>query len=207
MRIGIVIPTLFIFIQMSLVLSVNEGGAACINPSLSAEAIQQFKFKPEAIVAPNSDTRTVEATTRDVAATDASLAADLIRVAKGAAPRLQTAIAAGLAQAALACAGQDQRAAQQIQEAVAGFQDAQFQAAFAAVAGDLSTAATNAAASSAASSAGSVVATGANSSGRSGSSGGGGGVSAFFQLTSTGLALGTTTGLSTTAADSVSPTQ
>jgi hypothetical protein len=53
--------------------------------------------------------------------------------------------------------GTDQQAALQIQQAVASFQDGQFQALFAAVVGDLSTATTAAAESAATGSAGSVA--------------------------------------------------
>ena len=125
-----------------LAISVAQGWAGCLKPPVSDQAISQFRANPQGLVAPNSDTRTIEATTRDLAGTDASLAADIIRVAEGTSQRFQTAIAAGLAQAAIACATIDQQAAQVIQQAVAGFQDGQFQASFAAVAGDLSTAAT-----------------------------------------------------------------
>src|ERR1019366_3952854 len=111
---------------------------------------------------------TIEAVTRHLAGTDASLAADLVRVAEGTVPRFQTAIAAGLAQAAIACSTVDQQATQTIQQAVASFQDGQFQASFAAVAGDLSTAATAAATSFATGSAGSVVVTNPNTSPASG---------------------------------------
>jgi hypothetical protein len=91
--------------------------------------------------------------------TDAVLAADFVRAAKETAPRFQTAIAAGLAQAAIACSTVDQQAGLLIQQAVASFQDGEFQAAFAAVAGDLSTAATALASSTAS---GSVIVTNPN---------------------------------------------
>src|SRR4030088_2237772 len=158
-----------------LAISVAQGWAACLKPPASDQAISQFRANPQGLVAPNSDTRTIEATTRDLAGTDASLAADLIRVAEGTNPRFRTAIAAGLAQAAIACATVDQQAAQLIQQAVASFQDGQFQAAFAAVAGVLSTAATEAAPAFATSSVGSVVIVNSNSSPRSTTSPGGGG--------------------------------
>src|SRR3984893_3784387 len=154
-------------VQALLAVSVGQGWAACISPPLSAQSISQFKSNPQALVAPDSDTRIIEATTRDLAATDASLAADLVRLAEGTIPRFQTAIAAGLAQAAIACGTVDQQAALLIQQAVASFEDGQFQAAFAAVAGDLSTAATAAATASADGSVGSVVVTNPNSSPRS----------------------------------------
>jgi hypothetical protein len=167
-----------------LAFSAAPGWAACIKPPVSDQAISQFRANPQGLVAANSDTRTIEATTRDLAGTDASLAADLIRVAEGTNARFKTSIAAGLAQAAIACATVDQGAAQTIQQAVAGFQDGQFQASFAAVAGDLSTAATEAASASATSSVGSVVIVNPNVGGRGNlTPGGGGGVSALVQLT------------------------
>jgi hypothetical protein len=154
------------------------------------------------------DTRTIEATVRELAGTDASLAADIVRVAEGTTPRFQTAIAAGLAQAALACSSVDQQAGQLIQQAVAGFQDGQFQASFAAVAGDLSTAATDAANSAATSSVGSVVIVNPNITPRTTlNPGGGGGVAALVQITAPAIAVTNTRGTSTTAAVPVSATR
>ena len=80
-----------------LAISVAQGWAGCLKPPVSDQAISQFRANPQGLVAPNSDTRTIEATTRDLAGTDASLAADIIRVAEGTSQRFQTAIAAGLA--------------------------------------------------------------------------------------------------------------
>jgi hypothetical protein len=189
-----------------LAVSVTQGWAGCLKPPASDQAISQFRTNPQGLVAPNSDTRTIEATTRDLAGTDASLAADLIRVAEGTSRRFQTAIAAGLAQAAIACATVDQQAAQLIQQAVASFQDGQFQASFAAVAGDLSTAATEAATAFATSSVGSVIVINPNGSPRStATTGGGGGVSALVQISSPGLSI--TNSPSTTTAGPVSPTR
>jgi hypothetical protein len=167
-----------------LAVSATQASAACINPPASVEAISQFRSNPAALVAPDSDTRTIEATTRDLAGTDASLAADLIRIAKGTTPRFQTAIAAGLAQAAIACSTVDQHAAQLIQEAVANFDDGQFQSAFAAVAGDLSTAATAAANAFATASVGSVVIVNPNGGGKTATTPGGGGTFTSLQFTS-----------------------
>jgi hypothetical protein len=199
-----------LFIAPLLACSVNQGWAGCLKPPASDQAISQFRANPQDLVAPNSDTRTIEATTRDLAGTDASLAADLIRVAEGTNQRFQTAIAAGLAQAAITCATIDQQAAQLIQQAVAGFQDGQFQAAFAAVAGDLSTAATEAATAFATSSVGSVIIINPNSSPRSTTTRGGGGAISALQPTSSGATLtptnaGPTT--SDTAANPLSPTR
>jgi hypothetical protein len=189
-----------------LVISVPQGWAACLKPPASDQAINQFRASPQALVAPDSDTRTIEATTRDLAGTDASLTAELIRVAQGTTPRFQTAIAAGLAQAAIACSTVDQQAGQLIQQAVAGFEDGQFQAAFAAVAGDLSTAATEAAAAFATSSVGSVVVINPNASPRSTlTPGGGGGVSGLVQISAPGLL--NPNAPSANAAGPVSPTR
>jgi hypothetical protein len=193
-----------------LAISVAQGWAGCLKPPASDQAISQFRANPQGLVAPNSDTRTIEATTRDLAGTDASLAADLIRVAEGTNPRFQTAIAAGLAQAAIACATVDQQAAQLIQQAVAGFQDGQFQAAFAAVAGDLSTAATEAATAFATSSVGSVIVINPNTSARTNPTpggGGGGGVAALVQLTAPAATSSNTNNPPTASADPVSATR
>jgi len=94
---------------------------------------------------------------RDLAATDAALAKELVGLLQDAPPRYRTAIAAGLAQAAIACSTVDQEAGLLIQQAVASVEDAAFQASFAAVAGDISTAATEAALASATASVGSVI--------------------------------------------------
>jgi hypothetical protein len=190
-----------------LAISVPQSWAGCLKPPASDQAISQFRANPQGLVAPNSDTRTIEATTRDLAGTDASLAADIIRVAEGTSARFQTAIAAGLAQAAIACSTIDQQAAQLIQQAVAGFQDGQFQASFTAVAGDLSTAATEAATALATSSVGSVIVSNPNNASPRSTltPGGGGGVSALVQISAPGVSI--PSGPSTTTASPVSPTR
>jgi hypothetical protein len=101
-------------VPASLAFSATQGWASCLNPPLPAQAISQFKSNPQGLVAPDSDTRTIEAVTRDLEGTDASLAADLVHVAEGAIPRFRSAIAAGLAKAAVACSTVDQHAAQTI---------------------------------------------------------------------------------------------
>lgn len=194
-----------LFTAALLVLVTSQGWAGCMKPPASDEAISKFRSNPQALVAPDSDTRTIEAMTRDLAGTDASLAADLIQIAQATNPRFRTAIAAGLAQAAIACATIDQQAAQTIQQAVAGFEDGQFQAAFAAVAGDLSTAATAAASASAEASVGSVIIVNPNTSARTATNPGGGGVSALVQLSAPVVA--NTNGTSTSAAAPVSATR
>jgi hypothetical protein len=153
-RVGLVLCIAFI---------AGPAAAACIAPPLSPEFVNQFKSNPgQLIPSPDTDARTVEATARDLAGTDPALAQQLVQIARDARPRFKAAIAAGLAQAALACMSIDQQAALQIQQSVAAFPDGQFQALFAAVVGDLSTAATAAAESAASGSSGSVVVTNPN---------------------------------------------
>jgi hypothetical protein len=205
MSIGAMFKTLLAAALVAI--SANQGWAGCLKPPASELAISQFRANPQGLVAPTSDTRTIEATTRDLAGTDASLAANLIKVAQGTSTRFQTAIAAGLAQAAIACSTVDQQAAQTIQQAVASFQDGQFQASFAAVAGDLSTAATAAATAFADSSVGSVVIVNPNTGGRANTTPGGGGVSALVQLTAPAATAANTNNPSTTAAAPVSATR
>ena len=212
MRTRLIVQTLFV--QILLALSIADGWAACIKPPVSPQSISQFKSNPQAFVAPDADTRTIEAFVRDLVGTDASLAADFVRVAKDTTPRFQTAIAAGLAQAAIACSTVDQQAGLLIQQAVAGFDDGQFQAAFAAVAGDLSTAATDAALASSAASVGSVIVTNPTTSSRSTTQPGGGGSTLPIQITAAAISVTTpnggannpnTNGVTNTAANPVSP--
>jgi len=88
---------------------------------------------------------------------------------------------------------------------VASYEDGQFQASFAAVAGDLSTAATAAASAFAESSVGSVVIINPNSSPRSTLTPGGGGGGSLIQLSAPTVA--NTNGTSATAAVPVSATR
>jgi hypothetical protein len=190
----------------SLMGTMSARAAPCVAPPASAQAIAEFKAYPQALVAPNADSRTIEAMVTNLAGTDSSLAADFIRVAQGTTPRFRAAIAAGLAQAAVACTNVDQQAALTIQQAVAGFEDGDFQASFAAVAGDLSTAAAEAAAASATSSVGSVIIVNPNNSHALTTNPGGGGSLALVQITATTATTSSTT-TSTTAASQVSPTR
>jgi hypothetical protein len=212
MRIGLVAKALAAQVVPAFCVGL-AWASPCITPPLSPQAIADFKSNPGAIVAPNSDTRTIEAFVRDLAGTDATLASDLVNLAKGTTPRFQTAIAAGLAQAAMACSTVDQQAGLLIQQAVAEFQDGQFQASFAAVAGDLSTAATDAATASATGSVGSVVVTNPVGATASTTNPGAGGTEALVQVTSAAIVItainGPTAGPSTTttAASQVSPTR
>jgi len=208
MRTGLIAKALFV--QLLLAFCVSQGRAApCVAPPASAEAIAQFKANPQSIVGPNADARTIEAIVRDLAGTDAKLATDLVHVAQNTTPRYRTAIAAGLAQAAISCSTVNQEAGLLIQQAVASVDDGEFQASFAAVAGDLSTAATEAALASAASSVGSVIVVNPNTSrGSSTNPGGGGGIN-LIQITSGTATARTaeTNNTTTTAASPVSATR
>jgi hypothetical protein len=170
------VTTRGLWLVLLFALGASPASAACINPALAPEAINQFRANPQGLIpSPETDVRTVEAMTRDLAGTDSSLAPALITIAKSASPRFQSAIAAGLAQAALTCLSVDQKAALEIQQAAASFEDGQFQSLFAAVVGDLSTAATAAAESAATSSVGSVIIVNPNSSPGTKTAFGGGG--------------------------------
>jgi hypothetical protein len=210
MRLGSAAKLLFAQILLTLFVS-QVSAAPCIAPPLSPDAVNQFKANPQALVASDSDTRTIEATARDLAATDASLATDLVQLAHGTSPRFKGAIAAGLAQAAVACQTVDQQAALLIQQAAASFEDGEFQNVFAAVAGDLSTAAVAAAAESAVSAVGSVVVVNPTGSTPGPTNFGGGGNSSFFQIagptTISAPATTTPTSTTTTSASPVSTTR
>ncbi len=209
MRAGLVV----LFAPMLVGLCASEVSAApCVAPPLSPAAIEQFKANPESITTPSADTRTIEAQVRDLAGTDASLAADLVQLARTTSPRFRTAIAAGLAQAAVACQTIDQQASLTIQQAVASFEEEGFQNSFAAISGDLSTAATIAATNSAIGAVGSVVVVNPNPGSRPGTNPGGGGTTAFFQINSPGVTVSPTTATTaptntTSSADPVSATR
>src|SRR5579864_2039889 len=121
MRTGLIAKTLGVQLLLAVCASAFSANSVlakpCVVPPAATEAINQFKANPDAIVAPNSDTRTIEATVRDLVGTDAELAADMIHLAQGTNPRFRTAIAAGLAQAAVACSNLDQHAALLIEQA------------------------------------------------------------------------------------------
>ena len=206
MRTGLIAKALFFQLLLASCLG-HAWAAPCVAPAASAEAIDQFKANPQSIIAAGFDTRTVESSVRDLAATDATLAKELVGLLQDAPPRFRTAIAAGLAQAAIACSTVDQEAGLLIQQAVASVEDAEFQASFAAVAGDISTAATEAALASATASVGSVIVVNPNASpGPTKTPGGGGGLS-LVRITAGTVRIGTTPTTTTTAASPVSATR
>ncbi len=187
MRIGLIVKSLCAQIFLALLIT-PVLAKSCIAPPVSESDMNRFKSNPEDLLAPTADTRAIESSVRDLAGTDASLAAEFVRLAQAASPRFRTAIAAGLAQAAVACETADQQAALLIQQAVAGFEDGEFQNAFAAVAGDLSTAAAEAATTAATGSVGSVIVTNPNRGTPLNTAPGGGGTTTIFQISSTGVA-------------------
>jgi hypothetical protein len=196
--------------QLVLAFSANQLMAKpCVVPSpLTDEAVSKFRADPRSIVPADADARAIEGIVNDLASTDASVAPDLVRLAAQVSPAFRVAIAAGLARAALACSTTDQQAALLIQQAVASFDDGTFQSAFAAVAEDLSTAATSAALSSATSSFGSVVVVNKNSSPGTPKNPGGGGSLAVFQINSGPIAVSSRPGTgSSTSASPVSATR
>jgi hypothetical protein len=209
------VPLIVRLLSVSALLAISASQAwtaPCVTPPVSPQAVLDFKADPRTLMAPNTDTRVLEVSVRDLAGTDPSLAPELVGLAKGAPPQLQTAIAAGLAQAAIACTNVDQQAGLLIQQAVANFQDGQFQASFEAVAGDLSTAATDAAASSAAASVGSVIVVNPNTGGKAATNpgGGGGGNAPLVQITLGATVINAvntppTSSTTATAANPVSP--
>jgi hypothetical protein len=204
MRIGLIVKLLCAQ-MLFLLFIVPVVAKPCIVPPVSDSDMNRFKSNPGAVVGPTADTRAIEASVRDLAGTDASVAAEFVRLSQAVSPRIRTAIAAGLAHAAVACETIDQQAALLIQQAVAGNEDGEFQNAFAAVAGDLSTAAAAAAASSADSAVGSVVVANINRSTPLSRAPGGGGASTIFQISSTGVANRTSTSNSRGTATAASP--
>lgn len=204
MRIGLIVKLLCAQAFLAFLIS-PVAAKPCIAPPVSDSDMARFKSNPGDLVGPTADARAIETSVRDLAGTDASLAAEFIRLSRSVPPRLRTAIAAGLAQAAVACETIDPQAALLIQQAVAGNEDGEFQSAFAAVAGDLSTAAAEAAASSATSAVGSVVVTNTNASTPLSRTFGGGGSSTIFQINSTGVAGRATTSNTTGTATAASP--
>lgn len=204
MRISLIVKSLCAQIFLALLIT-PVLAKSCIAPPVSEADMNRFKSNPEDLLAPNADTRAIETSVRDLAGTDASLATEFVRLALATSPRFRTSIAAGLAQAAVACETIDQQAALLIQQAVAGFEDGEFQNAFAAVAGDLSTAAAEAATNAATGSIGSVIVTNPNRGTPLSTAPGGGGTTTIFQISSTGVATRPSTSNSNGTATAASP--
>jgi hypothetical protein len=108
-------------------------------------ALSAFKSNPDALLAQypmGSGGLTGEI--RNLVASDPSLASVILSLVKRANPTQKSAMAAGLAQAALTCSERDPTLALRIQEAVAAFDDASFQTAFAEASRDTRTTAVGA---------------------------------------------------------------
>jgi hypothetical protein len=198
------------FAAAVLLVSTSYGWSGCLTPPISPDTIAAFKANPLSLLSdPRLDMRALERETRNLAAANAGLANDLIQLAASTGKVQQSAIAAGLAQAALACLANDVLAAQEIQLAVAKYENGAFQATFAAIAGDLDTAAISTATSAAASGNGSIIivnpnpSTGNNLFGAGGAGAGPGPSTVISLFTVSGLRLSTT---GSASAASVSPT-
>jgi hypothetical protein len=204
MRIDLVVKALCVPILFAVLASPTLA-KPCIAPPLSAADLDRAASNLEALVAPTADARAIETQVRDIVGSDSSFATKVVALARGVSPRFRTAIAAGLAQAAVACETVDQEAALTIQQAVAGLDDGEFQNAFAAVAGDLSTAAAEAAGTAATGSVGSVVVTNHNGASPLSTAPGGGRANPIFQINSTGFITRTSTSNSSGTASAASP--
>jgi hypothetical protein len=124
-------------------MSIQPAVAACITPPASAEELDSFKNDPGALLkryplASGSMTSAI----RFLAASDAGVLGAIAGLVKTATDAQKSAIAAGLAQAALACRAQDPALALQIQESVAGIDNDAVNTQFATITGDTTTAAT-----------------------------------------------------------------
>lgn len=126
----------------------DAGETAGNIPLLSTEAVESFKADPNSLLTAYADLTdadalaAIEAEVASLARTDPTTAAELVDLAAGAIPGVQTAIAQGLAAAALELQTVDPEAAQAIQTAVAGSGLESFIVAFTAATSDTATAAT-----------------------------------------------------------------
>jgi hypothetical protein len=88
-------------------IAVSQVGTVCPNPPVANQSIGQFISAPRALVASDSDTQKLEETTRRLAGTNAVLAANPVRFAEGTRGRFRTAVAACIAQVAIASGNVD----------------------------------------------------------------------------------------------------
>jgi hypothetical protein len=70
-------------VQVLLAIAVSQVGTVCPNPPVADQSIDQFISAPRALIASDSGTQKLEATTRRLVGTDAVLAADPVRFAEG----------------------------------------------------------------------------------------------------------------------------
>jgi hypothetical protein len=84
--------------QVLLAIAVSQVGTVCPNPPVADQSMGQFMSAPLDLIASDSDTQTLEATIRRLAGTDAVFAADPVRFAERSTARVQTAVAARLAE-------------------------------------------------------------------------------------------------------------
>jgi hypothetical protein len=95
---------------LCVAIAVSQVGTVCPNPPVANQSIGQFISAPRALVASDSDTQKLEETTRRLAGTNAVLAANPVRFAEGTRGRFRTAVAACIAQVAIASGNVDRQA-------------------------------------------------------------------------------------------------
>jgi hypothetical protein len=157
-------PKRFAAFVLAVSLGVVPAHAGCITPPASAEELDAFKKDPAALLTRfQMGSGSMASAIRIMAASDAGVLGAIAGLVKTANKAQKSAIAAGMAHAASACRTQDPALALQIQEAMAGVDDADVLTQFAAISGDTRTAATGGG--------------GAGGGGAGGGGGGGGGAS------------------------------
>lgn len=136
-------PKWFAAFSLAASLGVAPAHAGCLTPPAGAEELDVFKKDPGALLTRFPlGSGSMASAIRVMAASDAGVLGAIAGLVKTANKAQKSAIAAGLAQAALACRSQDPALALQIQEAVAGIDSPEVLAQFAAISGDTRTAAT-----------------------------------------------------------------
>jgi hypothetical protein len=207
-----------------LTLCAAPAHAACLTPPASADELEAFKNDPGGLLKRFPlGSGSMASAIRVLAASDGGVLGALASLVKDASDAQKSAIAAGMAQAALACRTQDPALALQIQEAIAGVDNAAVLAQFAAITGDTQTAATGGGGAGGGAGAGGAGGggagggasgeggqTGGSNSGSSGATGGSTGTngpSAFSVSASSASQTGATTQTINAATSVVSPSQ
>ena len=111
MRTGLIAKALFFQLLLASCDRSRMPAAPCVAPPASAEMMDQFKANPRSIIASSVDTRSVESSvTRPRREPTPRSRKSWLACCRTRTPRFRTAIAAGLAQAAIACSTVDQEA-------------------------------------------------------------------------------------------------
>jgi hypothetical protein len=201
-----------------LTLGAFPARAGCLTPPASAEELDAFKNDPGGLLKRFPlGSGSMASAIRILAASDGGVLGAITSLIKEASDVQKSAIAAGMAQAALACRTQDPALALQIQEAMAGVDNGAVLAQFAAITGDTQTAATGGGGAGgggggggAGGASGEGGQTGGSNSGSTGSAAGStatNGPSAFSVSASSASQTGATTQTFSAATSVVSPSQ